>query len=166
MAPHFLSLSQAVWVVGKYGFSFDYLPSTGATGLPSRLWKDLFTERVSDAVRRLRPAVVVFDGTRPGPDPAAFPMFVYDHTEERCAIIGGYVVRDPNLPALWGRYLYGDSCTGEVRSFVPRVAAQEAAGEAPTGITLPGLSTFGEGIGGKIYAAQIGGQVWRIEPAP
>jgi len=65
MAPHFLSLSQAVWVVGKYGFSFDYLPSTGATGLPSRLWKDLFTERVSDAVRRLRPAVVVFDGTRP-----------------------------------------------------------------------------------------------------
>ena len=65
MAPHFLSLSQAVWVVAQYGFSFDYLPSAGATGLSPRRWKDLFTERVSDAVRRLRPAVVVFDGTRP-----------------------------------------------------------------------------------------------------
>jgi UDP:flavonoid glycosyltransferase YjiC (YdhE family) len=65
MAPHFLSLSQAVWVVAQYGFSFEYLPSAGATGLSPRHWKDLFTERVSDAVRRLRPAVVVFDGTRP-----------------------------------------------------------------------------------------------------
>jgi hypothetical protein len=65
MAPHFLSLSQAVWVVARYGFSFEYLPSAEATGLPSRLWKHLFTERVFDAVRRLRPAVVVFDGTRP-----------------------------------------------------------------------------------------------------
>src|SRR5215217_520290 len=65
MAPHFLSLSQAVWVVTQYGFSFEYLPSAGATGLSPRRWKDIFTERVSDAVKRLRPAVVVFDGTRP-----------------------------------------------------------------------------------------------------
>jgi hypothetical protein len=65
MAPHFLSLSQAVSVVARYGFPFEYLPSLGATGLNPRHWKDLFIERVSDAVRRLRPAVVVFDGTRP-----------------------------------------------------------------------------------------------------
>jgi hypothetical protein len=65
MAPHFLSLSQAVWVVAQFGFSFEYLPSAGATGLSPQHWKDLFTERVSDAVGRLRPAVVVFDGTRP-----------------------------------------------------------------------------------------------------
>jgi Glycosyltransferase family 28 C-terminal domain len=65
MAPHFLSLSQAVGVVAQYGFSFEYLPSAGATGLAPRRWNPLFTERVSDAVRRLRPAVVVFDGTRP-----------------------------------------------------------------------------------------------------
>ena len=109
---------------------------------------------------------LVFDNTRPGPDPATFPMFVYDHTEDRCAIIGGYVVRDPNLPELWGRYVYGDSCTGEVRSFVPRVDVQQAALDAPTGITLPGLSTFGEGFGGKVYAAQIAGGVWRLAPGP
>jgi UDP:flavonoid glycosyltransferase YjiC (YdhE family) len=65
MAPHFLSLSQAVGVVGQYGFPFEYAPSAGATGLPPRRWHNLFTERVADAVTRLRPAVVVFDGTWP-----------------------------------------------------------------------------------------------------
>jgi UDP:flavonoid glycosyltransferase YjiC (YdhE family) len=65
MAPHFLSLSQAVGVVGQYGFPFEYVPSAGATGLPPRRWHKLFTERVADAVARLRPAVVVFDGTWP-----------------------------------------------------------------------------------------------------
>jgi glycosyltransferase involved in cell wall biosynthesis len=65
IAPHFLSLSQAVGVVAQYGFPFEYLPSAGATGLPPRRWNKLFTERVSEAVGRLRPAVVVFDGTWP-----------------------------------------------------------------------------------------------------
>ena len=27
-----------------------------------------------------------------------------------CAIVGGYVVRDPGLPTLDGRYVYGDNC--------------------------------------------------------
>lgn len=65
MATHFVSLSQAVGVVAQYGFSFEYVPSAGATGLQPRRWNNLFTERVSDAVTRLRPAVVVFDGTWP-----------------------------------------------------------------------------------------------------
>ena len=65
LAPHFLSLSQAVGVVAQYGFPFEYVPSAGATGLPPRRWNKLFTERVSEAMGRLRPAVVVFDGTWP-----------------------------------------------------------------------------------------------------
>jgi UDP:flavonoid glycosyltransferase YjiC (YdhE family)/glycosyltransferase involved in cell wall biosynthesis len=65
LVPHFVSLSQAVGVVAQYGYSFEYVPSAAASGLSSRRWHDLFTERVADAVTRLRPAVVVFDGTRP-----------------------------------------------------------------------------------------------------
>jgi hypothetical protein len=65
MVPHFLSLSQAVGVVARYGFTFEYLPSAGATGLLPRSWNDLFVGRVSDTVARLRPTVVVFDGTFP-----------------------------------------------------------------------------------------------------
>jgi UDP:flavonoid glycosyltransferase YjiC (YdhE family) len=65
LAPHFLSLSQAVGVLDQFGFPFEYLPSAGATGLSSRRWHDLFAQRVSDTVARLQPAVVVFDGTWP-----------------------------------------------------------------------------------------------------
>jgi UDP:flavonoid glycosyltransferase YjiC (YdhE family) len=65
LAPHFLSLSQAVGVVAQYGYSFEYVPSAGATGLSSKRWHDLFAERLSDAVARLNPAMVVFDGTWP-----------------------------------------------------------------------------------------------------
>jgi hypothetical protein len=109
---------------------------------------------------------LVFDNSRPGPDPATAPIFTYDHGGGRCAIVGGYVVRDQTLPALHGRYLYGDACTGEVRSFVARVGPQQALRDRPAGITLPGLSSFGQGFNGKIYAAQIGGRVWRLEPPP
>jgi glucose/arabinose dehydrogenase len=106
-----------------------------------------------------------FDPTRPGRHTPTPPMFVYDHGGGRCAIIGGYVVRATNLPRLLRRYLYGDSCTGEIRSFVPRVADQQALGDRPTGLTLPGLSSFGQGFNGKIYAAQVdSGAVWRLEP--
>jgi len=36
-----------------------------------------------------------------------------------CSVIGGYVVRDQRLPALLHRYVYGDFCTGKVRSLIP-----------------------------------------------
>jgi glucose/arabinose dehydrogenase len=69
---------------------------------------------------------LVFDNTRRGPDPAIFPMFVYNHNAGRCAIIGGYLVRNVNLPALDGRYIYGDACTGEGPQLYS--ARREAAG--------------------------------------
>jgi glucose/arabinose dehydrogenase len=107
---------------------------------------------------------LVFDNTRPGPDPAVFPILTYSHDAGRCAIIGGYVVHDPNLPALLGRYIYGDWCTGEVRSFIPRVGAQKAMGDRPTGIILPLLAGFGVGGNGQIYLAQVSGNVSRLAP--
>ena len=35
-----------------------------------------------------------------------------------CSITGGYVVRDPGLPTLVGRYIYGDFCNSNLRSVV------------------------------------------------
>lgn len=106
----------------------------------------------------------VFDSSLPGPDPATFPIFTYDHTAGRCAIISGYVVHDPNIPALAGRYLYGDLCTGEVRSFVAHAGSQHARQDRAVGIVLPNLSGFGQGFNGVIYMAQIDGGVWRLAP--
>jgi len=63
--PHFLSLSQAVPVVEGFGYSYEYLASTGASGLSARRWHRYFARRVGDTIERLAPSVVVFDGTWP-----------------------------------------------------------------------------------------------------
>jgi glucose/arabinose dehydrogenase len=107
---------------------------------------------------------LVYDSTLPGQGPPKFPMFTYPHTGGRCAIIGGYVSHDPDLPSLSGRYLYGDLCTGAIRSFVPDVTRQKAVGDAPIGVVLPELSGFGRGFGGQLYTAQTSGAVSRLEP--
>lgn len=65
LRPHVVSLSQAVPVVGGYGVPWEYLPSKDATGMDSGEWRWLFAERMREAVQRLRPAVLVFDGTHP-----------------------------------------------------------------------------------------------------
>jgi glucose/arabinose dehydrogenase len=104
------------------------------------------------------------DNSRPGPDPPIFPIFTYNHDNGRCAIIGGYLVRDSSLSLLRGRYLYGDACTGELRTFRPDVAGQQALGDRTTELSLPGLSSFGQGFNGTIYVAQLNGNVYRLAP--
>jgi hypothetical protein len=76
-----------------------------------------------------------------------------------CAIVGGYVVRDPGLPTLNGRYLYGDNCDSRLWS-----AALGAGGGSATGLQVSGLSSFGEDACGRIYAASRGSAaVYRIQ---
>ncbi len=87
------------------------------------------------------------------------PIFTYGR-DEGCSITGGYVVRDPSLPSLTGRYLYGDYCAGELRSFVPSVAG--ASGDRPLGLEVSGLSSFGEDAAGHIYAISLDGPVFRL----
>ncbi|WP_207782168.1 glycosyltransferase [Phytoactinopolyspora limicola] len=63
--PYFLSLSQAVPIVAEFGYSFEYLPSMPATGLAPQRWHAYFAASVLQTMERVRPAVVVFDGTWP-----------------------------------------------------------------------------------------------------
>lgn len=65
LRAHFLSLSQAVGVVGAYGLPYEYLPSTGASALGTKEWNALFAARLVESIRRIEPEVVVFDGTYP-----------------------------------------------------------------------------------------------------
>ncbi|MDQ6749940.1 MAG: PQQ-dependent sugar dehydrogenase, partial [Actinomycetota bacterium] len=58
---------------------------------------------------------------------AVAPVLTYAHTGHRCAITGGYVVRDPRLKDLVGQYVYGDFCTGQLRSV--RLRPGRAAGD-------------------------------------
>ncbi|NEE04100.1 UDP-N-acetylglucosamine--N-acetylmuramyl-(pentapeptide) pyrophosphoryl-undecaprenol N-acetylglucosamine transferase [Phytoactinopolyspora halotolerans] len=65
VAPYFVSLSQAAPVVSTFGYPCEYLPSMTATGLAPGRWHAYFAECMAQVMDRIRPAVVVFDGTWP-----------------------------------------------------------------------------------------------------
>jgi glucose/arabinose dehydrogenase len=92
-------------------------------------------------------------------DPVYFYPIFDDHPG--CAVIGGHVARGRGAPArLRGRYLYGDYCTGEIRSFRPANPGQT---DAATGVGVGfGLSSLDEGPRGRLYAATTEGTVHRI----
>jgi hypothetical protein len=94
------------------------------------------------------------DGTCP-----ADPVISHNHNTGWCAIVGGYVVRDPGLPTLNGRYVYGDNCNSALYSTQPRSGADDRA----TGLTVSALSSFGEDACGRIYEASLNGPVYRIQ---
>ena len=57
----------------------------------------------------------------PNPGGTTKPIMAYGRgcDSGSCTIIGGYVICDPRLPALRGRYLYADFCAGKLRSLIP-----------------------------------------------
>jgi glucose/arabinose dehydrogenase len=103
-----------------------------------------------------------FEGDPANPPPNYVgPIHEYRRAGGNCAVTGGYVVRDTNLPALRGRYVYGDFCVGDVRSLDPE-ATDPSASDASTGLRVDSLSGFGEGYKDRIYAVSLDGPVYRI----
>jgi glucose/arabinose dehydrogenase len=96
------------------------------------------------------------DQTAPNEVP---PILTYGR-DEGCSVTGGYVVRDRSLPALFGRYVYGDFCAGELRSFRP--ATPEARDDRSLGLEVPSLSSFGQDNAGHVYAVSLDGPVYRL----
>lgn len=61
--PYFVSLSQAVPIVAEFGFPYEYVPSAIPTGMAPARWRAYLGRRLAEAIERLDPRVVVFDGT-------------------------------------------------------------------------------------------------------
>jgi glucose/arabinose dehydrogenase len=91
-------------------------------------------------------------GREPGAAPGVRPVLVRRHGGGACAIIGGHFVR--------GRYLYGDLCTGELRSV--RLRAGRASGDRSERVRAPLLSSFGRDGRGRTYVASLQGPVYRL----
>jgi len=124
-----------------------------------------------DVVRRGRPTGPNFgwsvfegnrrfkDGDAPGHVP---PVLERLHENGVCSITGGLVVRDRGLPALFGRYVYGDFCAPELRSV--RLETPQAVDDRPVGINVPQASGFGEDGTGRVYVTSLEGPVYRLAP--
>ena len=100
-----------------------------------------------------------FDGSRscPGATP---PVHEYGRSGGECSVTGGIVVRDPGVPDLAGRYVYGDFCAGDIRSF--RISGGRAENDRSAGLRVASLSSFGEDARGRVYATSLDGAVYRL----
>ena len=100
-----------------------------------------------------------FDEPAPG---AVAPVLELTHADGNCSITGGHVVRDAGVPALLGRYVYGDLCQGRLRSV--KLSPGNADGDA----AIPGLrkieqlASFGEDAAGRVYVVSLTGPVYRL----
>jgi glucose/arabinose dehydrogenase len=102
------------------------------------------------------------DGGTPDPGGTRKPIFAYGRGGGNCTIIGGYVVRDPRLPSLRGRYLYTDLCNGTIRSLVPHLSG--ATGDRSLGLSVTSPTSFGKDRHGRIYVCSGNGPVYRLVP--
>ena len=86
------------------------------------------------------------------------PDFEYRHGRGRCAIIGGFVVRDGPHPILEDRYLFADMCGAQLMSL--------RLDEEPSVLALPLHSThpvaFATGPDKGLYVVDLASGVWRI----
>jgi hypothetical protein len=143
----------------------DFAPSAG-TGLVSG--------GGADYGWNCREGFSAYSGSCGSSGPFTEPVFDYPHEDpgggaaHGCSIIGGYVVRDMSVADLYGRYLYTDFCTGEVRSLLlPSSATGLATDDRATGLSVANPTSFGEDSCGRIYVASNDGPVYRIEgPTP
>jgi hypothetical protein len=93
--------------------------------------------------------------------PFTDPIFDYPNPDPGCAaIIGGYVARNANYGDLYGRYLYSDNCTGQIRSLLPSLPF--AGGDRSEGLEVAGIDSFGEDSCGRLYAVSGAGPVYRL----
>jgi glucose/arabinose dehydrogenase len=164
--------SNEVWALGlrnPWRFSFDaamgdlLIADVGETN-----WEEVdYAPAGSGAGRGLNFGWNCFEGTHLFPGEGcvsragvSLPIFEYETPEggDRCAIMGGYVVRDPSLPDLYGRYLYGDFCSGEIRS----IALPGGTGDRSEGLQVPLVQSFGQDSCARIYVASAVGSVYRL----
>ncbi|MCB0828140.1 MAG: PQQ-dependent sugar dehydrogenase [Solirubrobacterales bacterium] len=78
------------------------------------------------------------------------PFYTYSHLDG-CAVIGGYVIRDPDLSGLTGRYLYGDACRQDLRTLNLSAPGGDPAASGLEIEAFEGLRSFGEDSLGCAY---------------
>lgn len=143
-----------LWVadVGQDQYEeITYLPQSRGSGLGANLgW---------NAVEGLTP----YDGAAIPEDHTA-PLWVYEHTDGRCSITGGHVMRNPLMPHFDGVYIFGDYCTGEVWGL-------ELSDDGPIVRPLNGASaepgqlvSFAQDQSGSLFAIEQSGRISRLAP--
>jgi glucose/arabinose dehydrogenase len=89
------------------------------------------------------------------------PIAEYSHSEG-IAVIGGYIYHGSAIPALQGKYVFGDFGSGTIWTLT----------ESPSGTwtrnrllsTSHQISSFGQDAAGELYLLDLGGSIFKIAP--
>jgi hypothetical protein len=164
-----------------YRFTFDSLTGAISIGDVGQGCREEIDYRGPGGARGANFGWSQFEGTflqnssRPAPG-AILPILEYDNSDPvpGCptlggfsggAVIPGYVVRDPRLAHQYGRLLYTDFFSDQIRSLIP---SEGGAGDDQwTGISVPAgqPDSFGETRGGVLWVVSHAGPVYRLDPA-
>jgi glucose/arabinose dehydrogenase len=93
----------------------------------------------------------------------AAPIAVYPHGEE-CSVTVGRVYHGDLVPALRGRLLFGDYCSGRIWSLHWLGGENADVREEP--VRLPTVTSFGEGPDGELYVTAQSGALFRLTFVP
>ena len=88
------------------------------------------------------------------------PSLVLPRGASFTSVIAGYVVRDPQVPSLLGRFVYSDLSQSWVRAVTLPAADDDTAVST---LEVAGPLSFGEDACGRVYVMQGDGRVARIE---
>ena len=90
------------------------------------------------------------------------PVAQYAHSSGDCSVSGGYVYRGQKVPSMFGFYVFGDYCSGRVRTLVNFQGHWRMSVLLDTSYLI---SSFGQDEAGELYLVSLGGQVYRFDPA-
>jgi glucose/arabinose dehydrogenase len=91
------------------------------------------------------------------------PVHVYRHdTNVGCSITGGFVYRGKLFPGLFGKYIYGDYCSGYIWTLTKNGNSYQNT--LSTIIRINEISSFGEDINGEVYmTGHATGKIYRVQ---
>ena len=95
---------------------------------------------------------------------SVLPVLDISHDDGDCAVVGGYVYRGSAIPDLRGAYVFSDNCNGKIRAL--RLGADgSVALVRDLGVSVVGVTSFGEGADGELYVLTTANGITRLAPA-
>lgn len=87
-------------------------------------------------------------------------MWAYSLDGEPCSVIGGYVYRGSAIPWLYGAYVYGDFCSGNI--FGLRYVDGEVVEHRQLADTGRRIMSFAEDKHGELYLLTQKSGIYRL----
>jgi glucose/arabinose dehydrogenase len=168
-----------IWAYGlrnPYRFSFDRLTGDLVIGdVGQNDWEEVdFAKRGEargknygwspyEGFKKFHAANPPDFGPRPENGPCCEqPVIAMSHKTGNCAVIGGYVVRDPALTTLYGRYLFGDLCNPVI--YETKLTGTGRAKYGDSGLRVRSTGSFGQDAAGHVYVTSLSGPVYELAP--